>query len=205
MLYLGWGFAAIAVAQLAVLTTKFGLFYDTSFTTAVGTLIIHYSIVNSTNTIYKLGIFFDKVLTLVGLYVIYRLPQKKKSIKDLFLIIYFVILSVLSSDLVNYLFRITAAGLFALLSYNYYSLYKKNKFTNTKILSIAFGIMGVSQLLFMMSQISMIVVLADLLELVSYIILLILVIRILKHGTKKEPDGYNLRHAKYHPRTRRKH
>ncbi len=205
MLYLGVGFGFIAIAQLAILMTKFGLYYDTSFTTYIGTAIIKYSIVNSTNTIYKIAILFYKALTLIGLYVIYRLPKKNKSIKDLFLIIYFVLLSVLGSDLVNYLFRITAMSLFALLSYSYYSIYKKNKFANTVILSIAFAILALSQLLFMMSQINAIVVLADFFELVSYIILLVLIIRILKHGTKKEPDGYNLRHAEYHPRKRRKH
>jgi hypothetical protein len=205
MLYLGIGFAFIALAQLAILTRKFGLYYDTIFTTYIGNSIVRYNIVSSTDVIYEIGVFFYKVLTLVGLYTIYRLPEKKKSAKDVFLILYFIVLSVLSSDVVNYLFRITAMGLFALLSYNYYKIYKKNKFSNTIILSIAFAILSLTQLLFMMSQIDVINIIADCLELASYIMLLALIIRILKHGKKKEPDGYNLRHAKYHPRKRRKH
>jgi len=204
MLYLGIGFAFIALAQLAILTRKFGLYYNTFFTTYVGTSIIRYDIITPSDLLYRIGIFFYKALTLLGLYIIYRLP-KKKSIKDAFMIVYFIMLSVLSSDVVNYLFRITAMALFALLSYNYYRIYKKNKFSNTLILSIAFAILSLSQLLFMMSQISIINIVADCLQLASYIMLLILIIRILKHGTKKEPDGYNLRHAKYHPRKRRKH
>jgi hypothetical protein len=205
MLYLGVGFGFIAIAQLAILLTKFGLYYNTSIKTYVKDLVITYNIVSSSNVIYNLGIFFNKALTLIGLYVIYRLPKKTKSIKDIFLVIYFIILSVLMSDAVNYLFRITAMGLFLVLAYSYYLIYKKNRFPNTMILSTAFGVLALSQILFMMSQINVVVVIADFLELASYITLLVLIIRILKHGTKKEPDGYNLRHAKYHPRKRRKH
>ncbi|MCL5730152.1 MAG: hypothetical protein M1165_01120 [Candidatus Pacearchaeota archaeon] len=47
ILYLGIGFAFIAVAQLALLMTKFGLYYDTSVTTAIGNTIIEYHIVKS--------------------------------------------------------------------------------------------------------------------------------------------------------------
>jgi hypothetical protein len=205
MLYLGIGFAFIALAQLAILTRKFGLYYNTIFTTYVGTSIVRYSVITPSDLLYRIGIFFYKAFTLLGLYIISRLPAKKKSIKDVFTITYFIVLSVLSSDVVNYLFRITAMALFALLSYNYYKVYRKNKFRNTIILSSAFAILSLSQLLFMMSQINIINIVADCLQLVSYIILLILIIRILKHGKKKEPDGYNLRYAKHHPRKRRKH
>jgi hypothetical protein len=205
MLYLGIGFAFIALAQLTILTRKFGLYYNTFFTTYVGTSLVRYDVLTPSDLLYRVGIFFYKALTLVGLYIISRLPSKKKSIKDAFMIIYFIILAVLTSDVVNYLFRITAMALFALLSYNYYTLYRKNKFSNTLILSIAFGILSICQILFMMSQIDIVNIAADCLQLASYIILLVLVIRILKHGTKKEPDGYNLRHAEHHPRTRRKH
>ncbi|MDE1848937.1 MAG: hypothetical protein KGH55_02805 [Nanoarchaeota archaeon] len=204
ILYLGIGFAFIAVAQLALLMTKFGLYYDTSVTTAIGNTIIEYHIVKSTDVIYNISIFINGLLTLAGLYVIYRLPQKEKSIKDLLLILYFVLLSAFISNDIYYIFHISALMLFILISYSYYAIYRKNKFSNTLILSISFLILAVSQLLFVISQANVMTVVADVLELVSYIILLALIIKILKHGKKKEPDGYNLRHAKYHPRKRGK-
>ena len=109
----------------------------------------------------------------------------------------------LSRD-IYYLFHISALVLFLLISYNYYSIYRKNKFPNTLMLSISFLALALSQLLFTISQASLAVV-GDLLELASYITLLTIIIRILKHGTKKEPDGYNLRHAEHHPGKGRKH
>jgi hypothetical protein len=204
MLYLGIGFAFIALAQLAVLARKFGIYYSTDFTTSIGTTIIQYNVINSTDVLYHVGTFLYKSLSLVGLYIISRFPTKKKSLKDVFLVAYFIVLSILSSDVVGYLFRITAMGLFAYLSYNYYLLYKKNKFRNTLILSVAFVIMSVSQILFLI-QTYAISIIADLLQLGSYAILLILIIRILKHGNEKEPDGHNIGHAKHNPRKGRKH
>ena len=94
--------------------------------------------------------------------------------------------------------------LFLLISYSYYTIYKKNKFSNTLILSVSFCVLAVSQLLFTISQANVITVIADLLELGSYITLLVLIVRILKHGEKK-PDGYNLRYPEHHSGKRGKH
>jgi hypothetical protein len=204
MMHLGTGFAFIALAQLAIILTKFGLYYDTSFTTSIGTAIVHYNIVSSVDTLYDISIFLNKALTLIGLYVIFRLPKKKKFF-DFVLILYFLVLSIFAGDLTGYLFYLTTFGLFALISYRYYSVYRKNKFPNTKILFIAFGMLALGKLLLILSHIEIVTVIADVLELASYITLLVLIIRILKHGKEKEQDGYNLGHAKHTPRKRGKH
>jgi hypothetical protein len=203
ILYLGLGFALISVAQLAIVLTKFVIYYNTTFTTAIGNMIINYHIVRSTDTLYNLAFFFNRVLTLLGLYVIYRLPSKKKSLSDFILVSYFLILSAFVSDSMYYLFHATALILLIMLTYNYYSIYRKNHFSNTKILAIAFGILAISQLLPILSADSIINVVSNIIELVSYIILLVLIVR-LKYGKKTKSDGYYLRHAQYHPRARRR-
>ena len=205
ILYLGVGFAFIALGQLAITMTKFVLYYHTTFANAIGNALINSNIVSSVNVVYNLSIFLNGLFTLIGLYVIYRLPQKEKSIKDILLILYFILLSLFISSDVYYIFHISALMLFLLISYSYYTIYKKNKFSNTLILSISFGILAVSQLLFTISQANVITVLADLLELGSYITLLVLIIRILKHGNETKQDGYNLRYPEYHPGKRGKH
>lgn len=203
-MYLGVGFAFIALAQLAIIPAKFGLYYDTTFTTAIGNFIINYNIIQSTDMFYNISIFLNKALTLIGLYVIFRLP-KRKQIFDFVLVLYFLALSVFSGDLTAYLFYLTTLGLFALISYRYYSVYRKNKFPNTKILFIAFGLLALSKLLLLIPNLEIIGVLTDAIELISYIVLLVLIIRILKHDTKKKQDGYNLGHVKHTPRKRGKH
>jgi len=136
--------------------------------------------------------------------VIYRLPSKKKSVTDFLLVAYFIILSAFISEGMYYLFHATALILSLMIAWNYYSIYRKNRFSNTKILSIAFGILAVSQLIPIFSSGDFTNVATNLVELISYVILLVLIIR-LKYGKKKKPDGYHFRHAKYHPRKVRRH
>jgi hypothetical protein len=199
IMYLGIGFGLIALAQLATVATKFVLYYDFSFTQSVGRAIIEYEVVKSVDIFYKLGFFFHRLLTLVGLYVIYRLPIKRKSPGDFLLALYFIVISAMFSSQLNYLFHSTALILLVLITNNYYTIYKKNRFSNTKILVAVFGMLGLSQLMFVLSTLETVYVAANIIELLSYSLLLFLIVRILKHGKKKKPDGYNFRHAKYRP------
>ena len=204
MLYLGIGFASIAFAQLAIVLTKFGLYYDTTFTSYIGNAIVQSNIIGSTDTLYKLSIFFNKAFTLFGLYVIFRLPKQKRFF-DVVLVAYFIVLSLFATNLTALLFHLTTFGLFALISYRYFLVYRKNKFDNTRMLFLAFALLALGRLLLLLSHIEIITVISDILELASYSTLLVLIIKILNHDTKKEQDGYNLRHAKYPPRKRGKH
>ena len=85
-LYLGIGFLLISLAELARIFTKLVLYYDTTFIQTIGQLVITYQVVKSVDIFYYLGFFFHKFLTLMGLYVLYRLPLKKKSLSDVFLV-----------------------------------------------------------------------------------------------------------------------
>lgn len=202
-LYLGAGFALIALAQLAAVMTKLVLYYDIGPSQIIGAAIITSQLVSSVDIFYSAGFFFQRFLTLLGLYIIYRLPRHKKSVGDYVLIVYFILISALLSKGVFYLFHLTALVLLLLIFDNYHALYKKNKFVNTKILLIAFGILALSQLIFILSNIEIMFVLGNVTELISYTILLILIVRILKYGKKKKSNGYNIRHAGDNPRKRR--
>jgi len=186
-LYLGVGFALIALAQLAAVVTKLVLYYDIGPSQAIGTAVVTSQLVNSVDIFYYAGFFFHRLFTLLGFYIIYRLPRQKKSVVDYLLVAYFILISALLGMGVFYLFHLTALVLLVLIFDNYHALYKKNKFVNTKILLIAFGILALSQLIFILSSIEIMFVLGNIIELISYTILLILVIRILKHGKKKKP------------------
>ena len=143
-------------------------------------MIITYHILNSIDLFYYIGFFFHKILTLLGLYVIYRLPLKKKSPSDFILAVYFIIISALFSHGFYYLFHLTALFILGLIIQNYYVIYKKNKLVNTSILILAFGMLALSQILFLISKIGILYATAQIVQLISYITLLILIIRILK-------------------------
>ncbi len=203
-LYLGVGFGLIALAQLAAVITKLVLYYDIGPSQEIGRAIITSQILKSIDIFYYAGFFFHRLLTLLGLYVIYRLPRDKKSPRDFVLVSYFIIISALLSKQVYYLFHATALVLLVLIMNNYYEVYKKNKFVNTKILILAFGILALSQLIFIISRLEVAFVTANIVELISYIILLILIIRILQYGKKKKPYGHNIRYIGDNPKKSRR-
>ena len=197
LLYLGVGFGLIALAELACGFTKLILYYDVGPAQAIGQAIITSQVISSVDIFYYLGFFFHKLLVLVGLFIIYRLPQKKLYIGDYILVFYFILFSAVLSAHGGffYLFNLTAFILLILIINNYYRIYKKNKFLNTKILITAFSILALAHLVYVFSKIGVLCAVANVIELISYIILLFLVVRILKHGEKKKPYEHNIRHA----------
>jgi len=197
LLYLGTGFGLIMLAQMASILTKLILYYDIGPAQAIGQAIITGQFVSSVNIFYSIGFFFHNFLILAGLYIIYRLPQKKIYIGDYALVLYFILLSAILSVYGGffYFFYLTAFILLVLIVNNYYKIYKKNKFGNTKILIIAFSILALAQLIYILSKVGILFAVANTIELVSYVILLFLIIRILEYGKKKKSYEYNIRYA----------
>lgn len=202
ILNLGLGFGFIAIAQLSLAITKLVLFYDISIIESIGKFIINSGIVKSIDSLYNVSFFFHRILTLLGFYIIYRLPTKRKFASDFVLAIYFIILSAILGNEFYYLFNITALILLVLITHNYYFIYKKNRFANTKVLVLAFGMLAFSQFLLIFSKIEKIYVAGNIIGLVSYVTLLFLILRILKHGKKKKPHGHHFRHVRHNSRKR---
>jgi len=195
-LILGIGFLLIALAELATIFTKIVLYYDTSFTQTIGNIIITYKSVNSIDIFYYIGFFWHKLLTLIGLFVIYRLPMKKKNAGDFILAIYFIIISALFSSSLYYLFHLTALVLLILITNNYMGLYKKNKSGNTQLLVLIFSLLALSHVIFILSKVGVLYVAAQVIQLVSYIMLLLLIIRILRYGKAYKGVLGKLNHGK---------
>jgi len=195
ILYLGSGFGLIALAQLATILTKLVLYYDFGPSEQIGEAIMTSQIIGSIDFFYYAGFFFYHFLTLLGLYIIYRLPRERKSIGDYALVLYFILISTFLSKEFFYLFYLTALVILILIVENYVRIYRENRFFNTKILIVAFSILAFSQLIFILSTIDVLFVLGNIIELISYTILLALIIRIWKYGKEKKPHGYNIRYA----------
>lgn len=203
-LYLGTGFSLIAIAQLALIVTKGVIYYNTSVTTSIGVLVIEAGVVSSVSVLYGLSFFFYRMLTLTGLYIVYRLPKENKfKGLDLALVLFFIILSAFISGEVFYIFNITALILLIFIVASYREVYRKNGFINTKILIIAFGVLAISHLMYVLSAFDIFFAIANVVELIGYSILLGLIMRILKDGKEKKSYGYNIRHAGHNTRKKR--
>ncbi|HUW43481.1 MAG TPA: hypothetical protein VMV95_00780 [Bacillota bacterium] len=206
LLYLGLGFGIIALAHLASLFTRLILYYDIGPSQAIGQAIITSHLVSSIDVFYYLGFFFHNLLVLAGLYIIYRLPQKKMYVGDYALVLYFILISTILSAYEGFffLFRLTAFVLLILIINNYCRIYKENKFANTKILITVFSVLALAQLIYVFSTIDVLFVMASVVELISYIIFLFLIVRILKHGEKKKSYEHNIRHVGNNPGKKRR-
>ena len=205
LLYLGSGFGLVGLAQLASIITKMVLYFDFGPSQQIGrALVSTYHVLGSVDIFYLLGFFFFKFLMLSGFYMIYRLPRKKESVWDIFVGIYFLIISISLVKEMYYLFHLTALILMTLIVIRYIKIYQKNKSKNTLVLITSFVILAFSQLIFLLSPLETFFVLAEIFELISYIILLSLGITLLQHGTKKKSNGHYLRHPVHDTKKRRK-
>jgi len=185
LLYLGIGFLLIALAEFSVVLTKFAIFYDTTVAQNIGRIIITYEVVKSLDIVYYLSFFFNRLFTLLGFYIIYRLPLKRIS-GDFVLVVYSIFVISLLSHNFYYLYHFTALIFLALVTRNYLKIYRQNKLPNTGIFVVALSLLGLSQIMFILSKISYMYVAAQVVQLISYITLLILIMRISKNGTKKQ-------------------
>ena len=181
VLFLGVGFLLIAMGELSTIMTKLVLYYDTLVTKEIGQAVITYHIVKSVDIFYYIGFFFNRFLTLLGLYVIYKTPERKNFSQDFILILYLIFAVSFSMQADYPLYNFTAFVLLVPIIRNYYKIYKKQKLSNTKILIFAFALLALSHLIFVFSEInSLFYALAQSIKLVSYIILLVLIVKIKK-------------------------
>jgi hypothetical protein len=190
-LHLGVGFLLIALAELSTILTKLVLYFDlyaVRFTHNLGRAFVSSQIISSVNFFYYTGFFIHNLLTLLGLYLIYRINMEKAAKKDILLMVYFIFISAFFGCVFHYyLFYLTSLIFIIFIVENYYKVYKENKTDNTKVLINAFSILAISQVLFLFSKFAgFYVVFAQILQLVSYIILLLLIIRIWEHGKQKK-------------------
>ena len=183
--YLGAGFLLIALAEFADIFTKFVLYHKMTVVQSIGVITFKYEVLHIFDLPYDIGFFMYKFLTLLGLYIIYRLPLKNKNWSDAILAILFIILASLAGQVIYYIFNIVTFAILALIINNYIKIYRKNKNKNTKLLLISFIILAIAHLIFILSGIEIIFVIGEFIELISYIAFLILIIRINKNEWSK--------------------
>jgi len=191
-LYLGIGFFLIAFGEISTILTKLVLYYDTTFTKTIGNMIITYHIVRSTDILYNMGFFMYKLLTLLGLYILYGTAVKERSSREVLLVLYFLLVSSVFGSMFYYVFHLTTLIILVLIIGAYYKVYKKNKLLNTKILISAFVLLALSHSIFLFSKLPCLYVAGQIIQLISYIIFLSLIIIIWKNGKKKKQNRHNI-------------
>jgi hypothetical protein len=145
-------------------------------------IILNYSLLPA------LGFLIYATLTLFGFYILYTLTSPKDIISSDYLIIaYFIIICTYFARFNYFLFYVTAFLFLLAISRRYYLAYKKSKYLNTFFLCISFGIITLSQFVFIFtSSDHALYVAAELIQLIGYLFLLYTFMMVLRNAKKKK-------------------
>ena len=142
-------------------------------------------LLQSLPTIIVFAVFFHRFFQLLGLFLLYLLHQKLPK-SSIFLFLYFIGILTYFSRSAYYLFHITTLFFLFFITLVYFTQWKLNKRSTTKLLTMGFATMGFAHVLFMFHQVTNIFyVAAEIVQVVGYLILLITFIMVLRHGQTK--------------------
>jgi hypothetical protein len=131
------------------------------------------------------GFLFYRILTLLGIYMLYVLYEKKQSKSSMFLIFYLIIVSTYFTQSAFYIFNLTAFILLTLITIELVKGHFHNPRTPSMFVPVSFGIIALSYVSFMILKIDPIYyVIGEIIELVGYMLLLFAFILVLRHGKK---------------------
>ncbi|MCX6707362.1 MAG: hypothetical protein NT001_04455 [Candidatus Woesearchaeota archaeon] len=184
--YLAIASLLLAFSFLFKILTNFTIYYTVLEKWHLGIVTYAFNDVHSTNILFFIGFLLYRVLTLLGLYVLYEIYQKDHKRSQILLIIYLLLVMTYFSSSAYYIFHITSFMLLLMLTSQYFKNYRKNKQHTTKLLACSFGTITASQLVFIFVQVNAVLyVIAEAVQLAGYIILLITLMMVLKYGKKK--------------------
>lgn len=128
-------------------------------------------------------------LHLLGLYYLYSVYQKNQSKSSMFLIGYFIIITTYFSHLNYYIFHITAFIFLSLITALYINRYKENGYENTRLLGISFGVIALSQILFIFTSLGTeFYIIGETIQLMGYLLLFLILKKVLHYGQKKKQN-----------------
>jgi len=185
-LHLAISFGMIAASFIFKILTNFTIYYPVFVTKRLGFLVYTYEALQPSNALYYGGFFIHRVLTLVGLYLLYSIYHSKQTLSTRLIIIYLLIVSTVFTQSAYYISHMSAFLLLGLITYQYTKNYLSAKHKPVLLLAGSFLIITISQIIFMFIQFNKVIyVAAEFIQLVGYMMLLVTFIWVLKHGKKE--------------------
>jgi hypothetical protein len=182
--YLGGSFLLICSSFLFKLFTNLTVYYnglvETSAQTAVITTL---EAIRSYNVFSSITFALFTFLNLMGLYMLYSIYQQKQSGYSIILISYFILISTYVSNSNYYIFHLTSLIFLTAITSLYLTKYKSNKYINTQVLAYSFGVIALSQLLFMFTSVSSsFYMIGEIVQLGGYSLLFLIFRRVMNNG-----------------------
>jgi hypothetical protein len=182
---LSLSFLLLALSFIFKIMMNFTIYYNVLETKKIGFITFSYNVLKSSDTLFFVGFLVYRLLTLIGLYMLYSL-YKKQPKTNIFLIAYLLIISTYFTQSAYYVFHMTSLILLVMITYEMFRNYKKKKHNTTKWLTISFGIITLSQILFIYVKLNHnLYVIGEVIQLVGYVLLMITFLKVLYYGKKK--------------------
>lgn len=187
-IYFGLAFALLSISFLFKILTNFTIYYSVWETKYIGLFTLTYQTVKESNTLFFVGFLLYRLLTLLGLYMLYStyIEQTKA---NMFIVAYLILVSTYFSESSYYVFHTTALIFLILITINYSKTYRKNRIPATKLLASSFAIIALSQIFFIFVTLgTRYYVIAEIIQLIGYTLLLAAFLMVLRHGKEKNKD-----------------
>ncbi len=185
--HLALSFFIISISLFFKLITNMTVYYDFISGSQSSAIITTLNTIRDYNVFSYLTFAVFNFLNLMGLYMLYSIYQNKQSKSSIFLIGYFILILTYFSYLDYFIFYLTSFILLTLITSLYMNRYKENKYNNTLMLSYSFGVIAISQFLFIFTSLSSpFYITGEIIQLIGYALLLIVLRRIMYHGKKKK-------------------
>lgn len=190
-LYLALSFYLIALSFFSKVLINFTIYYQVLHTQTIGSIEYTQVILKSSEILAVSGLFFYRLFTLLGLFILYSIYEKQSK-ANIILMIYFIVLSIFFSKEEYYIFYLTCFIFLGVISNRYYRNYKKNRENTSGMLAASFSVIALSQIFFMFVNFTKhFYVVGEVIQLLGYILLLITFILVLKHGREKNKSRHH--------------
>jgi len=186
--YLSISFLLIAIGFLAKIIVNYVMYFTDFVGYSSNIITLTQLRIWSTQAPLTVGVLLFRFLTLYGLYLLFRLSEKKKlRWTDYTLMGFILAVTIFFTQQLYYIFYAISFALLLLIAYNYWNIYNQNKNKNTQLVGISFGLLALSQAIFFFIRFDFrLYVIAEAIQLFAFIILLITFIQVLNNGKKKK-------------------
>ncbi len=149
--------------------------------------ILGVEVIRSFSDLSALGFLLFALLTLFGFYILYALSSKDELSMNYVIIAYFIVISTYFTRFTYFIMYITTFIFLFALSRRYFLSYQDTKYKNTLYLCISFGIITLSQFVFIFTSSNpTMYAVAELIQLVGYLFLLYTFVMVLRNAKKKK-------------------
>jgi hypothetical protein len=134
-----------------------------------------------------LGFLIYASMTLFGFYILYALTSKEILTTDYVIIAYLIVISTYFARFNYHLLYVTGLLFLVAMTRRYFIIYRAKGYRNTFFLSLSFGIITLSQLVFIFTYSSQtLYAIAELIQLIGYLFLLYTFVMVLRNAKKTQ-------------------